>query len=494
MRRAVVAQTRVPEVDRDSGSQQVSLYIEWLRERGWSVDFIAVNTDGAQHHAHRLRQLGVPTYIGHAEAKEALSAERFDLAVLAFWEPASQLLPVIRATSPGARVIVDTVDLHFLREARRVLGSGSRLDDAYGTRLARELNVYRDADAVITPSPLEADLLAHFLEGARIRDLPLAKTVTHSELPFDKRRGMFFAGNFRHLPNGEAVEYLCREILPLLDPALLAENPLTVVGSKLDDKIRAHGRGVAGVRMIGWVPSIEPYLGSARVSVAPLLHGAGVKGKVIEAMLHGTPVVTSPIGAEGVALRNGEHAMIAETPKDHAAAIAELLTSSEQWQRIADAAFDFASARHSPERIGARFYEIVEEVLAAEVRDGGVAKWRRRTGRRELAYRTTVNRIKETLETLTEAGSTVLVVSRGDAELTELLDRNGSHFPADADGNWTGHHPRDSDEAIRRLEEARMKGASYVAFPASAFWWLHHYGRLADHLGSATAGSTPAST
>ena len=56
---------------------------------------------------------------------------------------------------------------------------------------------------------------------------------------------MFFVGNFRHLPNGEAVEYLCRDVLPRLDPDLLAAHPLTVVGSRLDDKVRAHGRGHA---------------------------------------------------------------------------------------------------------------------------------------------------------------------------------------------------------------------------------------------------------
>jgi GT2 family glycosyltransferase/glycosyltransferase involved in cell wall biosynthesis len=481
-RRALVAQTRVPEVDRDSGSQQVNLYIQWLCDRGWSVSFLAAKTDGDPHHAHRLRQLGVPTYVGYDEAKELLSAQRIDLAVLAFWEPASQLLPLIRATSPNARVIVDSVDLHFVREARRALGSGSRLDDAYGSRLARELNVYRDADAVITPSPHEAELLANFLDGARIHDLPLAKTVRRSERPFDERRGMFFAGNFRHLPNGEAVEYLCREILPLLEPGLLEANPLTVVGSKLDAKVRAHGRGVPGVRMVGWVPSIEPYLESARLCVAPLLHGAGIKGKVVEALLRGTPVVTTPIGAEGLGLTNGEHALIADSPVDLATSIAELLTSAEHWRGISDAGFELAFARHAPERVGAQFEEIVEEVLAADIRDPGVARWRRRTGRRELAYRTTLEFVRETLAAMTEPDSTVLVVSRGDDALTALADRTGAHFPHDAEGKWAGHHPRNSDEAIRQVEEARARGARYLAFPASAFWWLHQYEGLTAHL------------
>ena len=199
-------------------------------------------------------------------------------------------------------------------------------------------------------------------------------------------------------------------------------------------------------------------------------------------MLAGTPVVTTPIGAEGLDLTDGEHAMIAERPAELATGIAELLSSRERWQRLADAGYELARARNSPEQVGARFHEIVEEVLAAEPQAGGVARWRRRTGRRELAYRTTVAFVKDTLEAMTEPDSTVLVVSRGDDALAALAGRSGAHFPHDAEGKWAGHHPSDSEEAIRQLEEARAQGARYFAFPASAFWWLDQYDRLAAHL------------
>ena len=73
-----------------------------------------------------------------------------------------------------------------------------------------------------------------------------------------------------------------------------------VVGSRLDAGVAAHGRGLPNVRMVGWVPSVAPYLERARVCVVPLLHGAGVKGKVVESLMAGTPVVTTTIGAEGI--------------------------------------------------------------------------------------------------------------------------------------------------------------------------------------------------
>ena len=68
------------------------------------------------------------------------------------------------------------------------------------------------------------------------------------------------------------------------------------------------------MRLVGWVPSVRPYIERSRLAVVPFLHGAGVKGKVIQSMMAGTPVVTTPVGAEGLDLVQGEHALIGATP------------------------------------------------------------------------------------------------------------------------------------------------------------------------------------
>ena len=117
-RRALVSQTRMPELDRDRGSQRVDLVIRWLLDAGWSVTFLAQEDSVDDWHAHRLRQQGVATFAGYGQASDVVSAGEFQLAVLAFWEPASHLVPVIRAHSPDTRIIVDSIDLHFLRDAR----------------------------------------------------------------------------------------------------------------------------------------------------------------------------------------------------------------------------------------------------------------------------------------------------------------------------------------------------------------------------------------
>lgn len=104
------------------------------------------------------------------------------------------------------------------------------------------------------------------------------------------------------------------------------------------------------------------------------------------------------------------------------------------------------------------------------------------TASRRLGYRRLVERIRAEVAGTVPAGAAVLVVSRGDRELVDLDGLEGRHFPEDAAGGYLGHHPRDSDEAIVRLEAMRDGGAEYLVLPSSASWWLDHYSGFAEHL------------
>lgn len=91
-------------------------------------------------------------------------------------------------------------------------------------------------------------------------------------------------------------------------------------------------------------------------------------------------------------------------------------------------------------------------------------------------------RIRDAVELNTPSGATVLVVSKGDGALVELEGRHGWHFPQTARGIYAGHHPADSFTAIAHLEALRTKGAQYLLFPKTGFWWLTHYAELRRHL------------
>jgi glycosyltransferase involved in cell wall biosynthesis len=485
-RRVLVAQTRIPEIDRDTGAQRLDLFMRWLLERDWSVTFLATKEDIESRHAHRLNQLGIPTYVGLDEAEGVVASGEFDLALVAFWEPASRLLPILRAVSPKTRVVVDSIDVHFLREARRrILLDESQLDDEFGARLASELSTYNGADAVLTVSSYEARLLGDFLGPERIHEIPLAHTGRRATTPFEARRGILFIGNFRHTPNAEAVGYLCQDVLPRIAPDLLAKHPVYVVGNRLSQQVAAHKRGLrAPVKMVGWVPSVDPYLERSRVCVVPLLHGAGVKGKVVESLMAGTPVVTTTVGAEGLALRHGEHVLIADTPEDLADGLTHVLTDPARWESLADAGYEHAAARHAPERVAERFDEVLDRVLTAPARSRKPEDARHGKNGREAPYRELKDAIASTLHAMTPPGAHVLVVSHGDNSLLACEGRMTRHFPQGPGGEWAGFHPADGPAAIEELEKLRERGARYLVLPSTQFWWLHFYRELTAHLQS----------
>src|SRR5262249_21223952 len=205
-------------------------------------------------------------------------------------------------------------------------GASTELARPFGDATAAELNTYNQADAVITVSDSERALLGDFLGDDRVFTVPLAEHVERSTVPLEQRRGMLFVANFRHEPNKEAVQYLCAEVLPMLDRELLERHPLSVVGNHLAEAHLEVDCNIPGVQLIGWVPSIEPYVANARCSVVPLLHGAGVKRKVLQSMMAYTPVVTTPVGAESLDLEQGVHALIGHDPADLAAGITRVCT------------------------------------------------------------------------------------------------------------------------------------------------------------------------
>lgn len=99
-----------------------------------------------------------------------------------------------------------------------------------------------------------------------------------------------------------------------------------------------------------------------------------------------------------------------------------------------------------------------------------------------LAYRRLIREIRETVQKTIPPGATVLVVSRGDDRIVDLPGCRGWHFPQGENGSYSGHHPMDSGDAIARLERLRVRGAEYLIFPRTAFWWLDHYASFKRHI------------
>jgi GT2 family glycosyltransferase/glycosyltransferase involved in cell wall biosynthesis len=487
--RRVLVCALMPECDRDSGSRRVFDTLVFLQEAGWAVTFVAQHEKFAPRYAQILERRGIAVFVGAGRwMKELIAGGDFDLAVFGLWHVAEPFVSALRTLSPRTRVVVDSIDLHFLRLARGTFlgGDGKLLDANYASEMMRELNTYAAADAVLTVSPKESNLINDLCADAALaHPVPDNEDLPVSPVPLSERRGLVFVGCFRHVPNVGAVEFLCKEILPRVKPALLARHPVHIIGDGLDDTVRAFGKNLPNVRMVGWTPTVEPYICHARATVIPLLFGAGTKRKALQALMLGTPTVSTSIGAEGFGLQDGREIFVANDAELFAQRITQLLEDDELWTRMAQAGREHIVGLHGRETARMSLAQVVAQVLgkpakrtlltqdAGEIKPGKLP---------HLAYSRLVTAFVDMLENAMPPGGKVVVASRGDDELLRIPARTGLHFPQTKDGVYAGHHPADCAAAIAQLEKLRKRGAEFFALPATAFWWLEHYKDFAAHL------------
>ena len=489
-RRALVCSYHPPQPDRDSGSRRIWDLIGTLLGAGWRVMFVASQGIGEARYARRLQQRGVAVLDGaETPLEKILAAASFDLALFAFWPIAEFYTPVVRRVSPDTRVIVDSLDLHFLRDARRIFGGkGGLLDAEYASQMRGEINAYAAADAVLAVSRKEAGLI-NDLTG----DAGLAHAVHDSEpaglspRPFAERKGIVMVAGFQHPPNVQAAGWLCGEVLPRLPKKLLAGHPVRLVGSGLNETVRAYGKGLPGVRMVGWVPDVAPYFQQARISVVPLLYGAGTKRKMIQALMAGTPTVTTSIGAEGLRLESGGHALIADDAEAFASSIAKLLSDEALWGRVQKAGRAHIAETHSSEEAGRQFLGVVGKILRAEPKPALLPEISAEEHQERVNYQyfeQLLPHIREAVARAVPQGAEVAVISGGNEQLVALDDRRGWHFLQDEKGRALRGHPPDSSAAIGRLEELRGQGAAFLLVPNPSAWWLRHFTEFREHLDS----------
>lgn len=366
VRRVLVCAPRLPELDRQSGSRRMFDFVRLLTGGGVEVTFLAGTVEGQDRYAGLLRRMGVSVHTG---APHVIRSGRFDLVLIAFWHLAERLLPVLRANASGARVVVDSVDLEFVRRAGQAAvdpsgdDPGRRADDR-----RRELAAYAASDGVLVVSDDEARLLrAELPAPVPVSVVPDGEDITVGPLPFEQRRGVVFVANFWHPPNIDALDHLVHDILPTVDPAVLARHPLTVVGNGADrHTVEAIGR-IPHSRLVGWVPSVLPYLHHARASVLPLRYGAGTKRKLIQALLAGTATVSTSVGTHGLPVRDRTHLLVADDPASFGTALTRLLTEPGLWRHLTTEGRRAMAARHDGAAVAKAFGTAIRAVSTRPV-------------------------------------------------------------------------------------------------------------------------------
>lgn len=336
--RVLVIDHIVPTPDQDAGSLRMFRILQILRSRGLAVTFIPHNLHATPGYTQALQRIGVKVlhYPYIASVREYLErhGHRYMLAWICRPDIVAQHLEDLRLLAPKAKVAFDTIDLHFVREAREAALLGDpALAEAAEARKAQELALAEASDFTVVVSPTEADLLRDLRPGLDTRVVTLIHEPHHEIPGYADRRGIVFIGGFNHPPNVDAVEFFVRNVFPEVRRRLPGVT-FTIIGSHPPDQVR--DLACDDVIITGFVPDVTDFFRRCRLSVAPLRYGAGVKGKVNMSMAFGVPVVVTSIAAEGMHLVDGRDVLIADDSASFAEAVVRAYRDPNLWQTLSE--------------------------------------------------------------------------------------------------------------------------------------------------------------
>ncbi len=361
----------IPQWDQDAGSRSTFMCIKALLNLGYAVTFWPDNLWRDPQYTPRLQQMGVEVIYGgqYHEGFADFMRSRLGLYDAVFANRphiAVNYLDIVRETS-AATIIYYGHDLHFKR-MMNARSAGEPVDDLSIADMRRqELTVCAQADVVLYPDQNEVDIVQNELGGERVyKALPVYAFDTDKfdegarALPIivrNNRLRLLFVGGFNHTPNQDGILWFVRDIFPIIQKTFGGVH-LTIVGSKAPEAVLALGGGA--IEIAGFVSDdrLAELYAEASLVIAPLRYGGGVKGKVIEAMATGVPLVTTPTGAQG--LNDPENLMfIASAADEFAQAVIQALTDRVEATDRARRALEYVRSHYSMQTLQAMFHEFI---------------------------------------------------------------------------------------------------------------------------------------
>lgn len=335
--RILVIDHKLPAPDADSGSVRLTAMLELFVERGHPVHFMPSDLVFNDRYARGLEARGIEVLATSASARRFFGRLGGDVRLCILARPlvATGHLKHVRRHCPEAIVAYDMVDLHALRMTRLAEQRRSRPDARMARRIGGlESRCIREADVVIAVTEEERRYAETLRGGRTTYCIPNIHEPAASGPvgPDASRRDVLFVGGFDHLPNVDAVEWIVGELAPMLARRLPGVNVRVVGRGAPQALIEAAPENVV---FDGWLPSLESAYSSARVVLAPLRTGAGMKGKVGEAMAQGVPVVTTSVGAEGYGSDAREFLQIEDDETSIVRAIVGLFEDDDLWATMA---------------------------------------------------------------------------------------------------------------------------------------------------------------
>ena len=362
IKRILIIDSRTITPDQDSGSLDVLQQLKIFQTLGYKATFAPDNLTHAGRYTEDLQRIGVEClYYPHVSSISAHLKQHgclYDAVIIYRPYIAANHIDAVRHHCPRARIIYDTVDLHFLREQRQaeLERNPALMSKALETR-AQELKMAAKADCTIVLNKQEKDILLQHNPALHVEVLRPSRDMRAPTVPFDNRRDIMFVGGYQHPPNVDAMLYFTKEVFPQLRN-LLPGVKLYILGSQAPQAVTKLACN--DILVPGYLPDIYPFFESCRLSIAPLRYGAGVKGKIIQSLACGLPCVASSIACEGMELEEGQDILAADSADDFAKTVTRLYTDKALWERLSRSGFETVQRLYSIEAATDKLREILQ--------------------------------------------------------------------------------------------------------------------------------------
>ena len=344
-RRVLFLDLHTPTPNQDSGSIDAYNQMLLMREMDFQVTFIPEEDFlYMPDYTTALQRSGIEVlyapYVLSVEQHVKDYGDRYDLVFISRPGAFDRNINLIRKYCRKAKVIFHTVDLHFLRLGREAdFLKSNELKRTAEEMKKRELAYISAADVSTVVSAEELSVVRLHLPNANVKLLPFSRTIRGTKSFFSERKNISFVGGYKHAPNIDAVKYFVKDVMPLLRKQLPGVR-FYAIGSNVPAEIQALAS--EDVVITGFVEDLDSLQDKMRVSVAPLRHGAGIKGKIGAAMAAGLPVVATSLATEGMSLTDGENILVADGAEALAETLARIYQDESLWNRISKNGLSFA--------------------------------------------------------------------------------------------------------------------------------------------------------
>jgi glycosyltransferase involved in cell wall biosynthesis len=345
----LLLEENMPKPDQDSGSRRFFEIVKILQKNGHRIILAVKHFDEStdHHYVKFFNGIGVEVCIDYVTTKDKIvKVEHQVLNALSYVDVIWIFRPIgfdhwyqlIKEKLNGQKIIYDMVDLHYLRMEREnnyidVITNERKKEIAFFKK--KEYAGMNISDAVISISDEEMDTVsANGVRKDKIFTVSnIHKPVDYVPLSFSEREGLLFIGGYNHLPNIDAVKFLHDQIMPLVW-AKNSKIKIFILGPDFPEDLKQKYHSDK-FQILGYQKTVDFWFENARVFVAPLRYGAGVKGKIGQALEFKLPVITTGIGAEGMSLEDEKTALISdENPQNFADKILELYDNESLWQTL----------------------------------------------------------------------------------------------------------------------------------------------------------------